>query len=184
MELKKFTLYQPKVAISGTLYLSDCLGNDWYSSQDKFSLSTMKIVFDDDGNIVSYSKDVSALWPISMSVTEVSMSQLPSGFPGDGLWVWDGSSVIKKKATLDEKKKNARLIRDQIKDQVGKVFNPGFTIKDKPLTDLQKEELLKYCISLSRWPKKADWPNIKLPKAPKWLISLVEIPQWPIKKSK
>ena len=51
--------------------LEDDSGNDWYDIQKKFSENTLKIVIDDDDNIISYSYDVSMLNPNGYSVCEL-----------------------------------------------------------------------------------------------------------------
>ncbi|MDJ4750770.1 hypothetical protein LD856_06520, partial [Salmonella enterica] len=46
-----------------------------------------------DGIICSCAKDVSMLYPVDMSVTEVEA--LPTGFDADLTWRFDGISIVK-----------------------------------------------------------------------------------------
>ncbi|RDH43348.1 hypothetical protein [Zooshikella ganghwensis] len=183
MELKNLKLYKPEIANPNTLYLCDDLDNDWYDSQIKFSRDTLKIVYDHKGVIVSHSEDVSSLWPVHMSVAEVETAQVPKGFfdKSEGQWVWDGSLISQKMVSLEEIKVKAREIRDNLKAQIDKMFSPGFTINDILLTDIQKDELIKYSLSLSKWPKEDKWPNVKLPKPPKWTKPFLKVSKWPEK---
>ncbi|HAG2519961.1 TPA: hypothetical protein G8V61_002653 [Salmonella enterica] len=91
--LNNLTRYTPDVSISGVIYLRDDKGNDWYESQSLFKEDTWKIVYDTDGVICSCSQDVSMLYPINMSVTEVE--KLPAKFEVDLTWRFDGARVVK-----------------------------------------------------------------------------------------
>ncbi|MEY0233517.1 tail fiber assembly protein [Providencia manganoxydans] len=62
------------------LVLEDEMGNDWYELQKNFEDDTLKILFDEDNRIVSYSFDVSTLTPTNLSIAEVSHQNLPSNF--------------------------------------------------------------------------------------------------------
>ncbi|EAZ3152275.1 hypothetical protein M8D79_003997 [Salmonella enterica] len=93
LTLKNLTRYTPETYISGVIYLRDDEGNDWYESQKLFREDTWKIVYGDDGIICSCAKDVSMLYPVDMSVTEVEA--LPAGFDADLTWRFDGTSIVK-----------------------------------------------------------------------------------------
>ncbi|EAS0613610.1 DUF4376 domain-containing protein [Salmonella enterica] len=90
--LNNLTRYTPDVSISGVIYLRDDKGNDWYESQSLFQEDTWKIAYDADGVICSCSQDVSMLYPINMSVTEVE--KLPANFEVDLTWRFDGENII------------------------------------------------------------------------------------------
>lgn len=62
------------------LVLEDEAGNDWYELQKNFKGDTLKILFDDNGRIVSHSVDVSTLTPTHLSIAEVSQKKLPKDF--------------------------------------------------------------------------------------------------------
>ena len=83
---KKFTEYKPEAKTFGetAVYLEDENGLDWYESQAKFSANTLKVMFDDNGLIVSSSRDVSSLFPLNCGVLEIDTKE-------DGL---NGSYVI------------------------------------------------------------------------------------------
>ncbi|HDC2657873.1 TPA: DUF4376 domain-containing protein [Salmonella enterica] len=90
--LNNLTRYTPDVSISGVIYLRDDKGNDWYESQSLFQEDTWKIAYDADGVIRSCSQDVSMLYPINMSVTEVE--KLPAKFEVDLTWRFDGENIV------------------------------------------------------------------------------------------
>ncbi|WPM85265.1 tail fiber assembly protein [Apirhabdus apintestini] len=98
MELKNLTIYTPDnqdnepdgVEIA---YLHDENGQDWYESQPEFSGDTMKIVYDDSGLIRSASMDVSTLWPVNASVTEVKPDSVPDGFAANGKWQYSDGEI-------------------------------------------------------------------------------------------
>lgn len=70
---KKFTEYKPETKTFGetAVYLEDENGLDWYESQAKFSANTLKVMFNDDGLIISSSRDVSSLFPLNCGVLEI-----------------------------------------------------------------------------------------------------------------
>lgn len=79
VEFKNFELGKPKLERDmilwekhGVSFIFDETGKDWYACQASFSSHTLKVAFDKDGIIRSISRDVSALWPIGLSVGEVS----------------------------------------------------------------------------------------------------------------
>lgn len=68
---KKFIQYQPETEKYGhCTYLKNADG-DWYEQQVNFKPDTLKILYDDDGKIVSTSDDVSKLVPVNLYVAEV-----------------------------------------------------------------------------------------------------------------
>ena len=75
------------------IYLKCSDGNDWYLSQKDFQPDTMKIAFNDDGVICAMSTDISRLWPVGLSVTEMNASEFPDGAEPDGTWILDGSKI-------------------------------------------------------------------------------------------
>lgn len=72
LHIKKFKTYEPSSnAIDGVLYLRSEDGKDWYEIQPQFSDNTLKVMFDDDGLVVSCSRDASSLFPVDCGVLEV-----------------------------------------------------------------------------------------------------------------
>ena len=70
--IKKFKTYEPSSnAIDGVLYLRSEDDKDWYEIQPQFSDNTLKVMFDDDGLVVSCSRDASSLFPVDCGVLEV-----------------------------------------------------------------------------------------------------------------
>lgn len=88
--LEALTLYKPdpippEYAGINALFLRTPDGADWYRAQIHFAPDTRKIAFSADGVVRCQHKDVARLWPIDLSVTEVSEESLPAGFPDSGL---------------------------------------------------------------------------------------------------
>ncbi|MTB46043.1 tail fiber assembly protein [Providencia sp. wls1950] len=68
---KKFERYIPNEDhYPNVVYLQNIDG-DWYKQQDSFSHETLKILYDDDGIIVSMHHDVSMLYPEGAYILEV-----------------------------------------------------------------------------------------------------------------
>ncbi|HID2484337.1 TPA: hypothetical protein ACXF9K_001459 [Enterobacter cloacae] len=91
--LKNFTLYTPLNARLGVMYLKSADGVDWYACQSEFSADTTKIVYTDDGKIISIARDISLLFPIDASVAEVD--DVPAGMDISGEWIFDGNAISK-----------------------------------------------------------------------------------------
>ena len=88
------------IAAQGGIYLISDGGDDWYESQQLFSPDTWKVVFDEQGNVTSVSKDVSLLYPINLSVAEVN--ELPEGFKLGDEWIFDGVCVKEKPLSKED----------------------------------------------------------------------------------
>lgn len=91
--LSGLTLYtpdNPAPAPAGAIFLKSEDDADWYQAQIHFAADTRKIGYDTEGLILIQNNDVSALWPIDMSVTEINETDLPAGFPvsGDAVVGW------------------------------------------------------------------------------------------------
>lgn len=70
--INKFKPYEPSSnAIDGVLYLKSEDEKDWYEIQSQFAKDTLKVMFDDNGLVISCSRDVSLLFPVNYGVLEV-----------------------------------------------------------------------------------------------------------------
>lgn len=105
MKYKNFTLYTPLENIGGVFYLKSDDNIDWYDAQKYFSAKTLKIAYDSDGIICIADTDASAIWPINLSVSEISPENVPENFTISEKWHWDGEHIIST-VTLDIAKKN------------------------------------------------------------------------------
>ncbi|EPE8323943.1 DUF4376 domain-containing protein [Escherichia albertii] len=105
MEYKNFTLYKPVENIDGVFYLKSESNTDWYEAQKYFSAETLKIAYDGTGRICIADTDASAIWPINLSISEVSLEDIPDNFSTNGKWKWDGEHIIST-VTITIAKKN------------------------------------------------------------------------------
>ncbi|MDU2224533.1 MAG: DUF4376 domain-containing protein [Haemophilus parainfluenzae] len=127
--IKKFTPYNPEVKPFGesAIYLKDENGLDWYESQAQFSANTLKVMFDDNGLIISSSRDVSSLFPLDCGVLEIDTEENNL----DGSYVINGKLVkIPKPSEFHQwngvewfipAEKKAELIRKQKDDIRAKI---------------------------------------------------------------
>ncbi|MGK3131169.1 hypothetical protein ACCW76_18415 [Pantoea sp. C8B4] len=100
VEFNNFQSGKPKLEYAvllwerhGVGYIFDEKGKDWYACQASFSNHTLKVAFDKDGIIRSISRDVSALWPVGLSVGEVSegIEEVDTS----GCWKYDKGMAFK-----------------------------------------------------------------------------------------
>lgn len=117
MNIKNFTPGAPKTPEQlelankhRVLFLFSEDGQEWYESQKQFVADTIKFAYDADGVIRSISRDISALWPVNMSVAEVANTTANRRADISGRWGFDGTDVI----DLMTPEKARRVKRDEI----------------------------------------------------------------------
>lgn len=167
MKLKKLTPYTPKIKeAANILYLKDADGNDWYESQEKFNPARLKIAYTDDGVIRSADYDVSALWPVNMSVAELDPAVLPKGLKADGIWKFDGNAVY------------------QDSDVPGnKIYERNIRLRDKYLTSASLIVFTIQCSAAAGNPRDGD--NEQLLQLQQYVDTLRDVdlsqvsPAWP-----
>ena len=70
---KKFERYTPDNLKYGTVSYSRNADGDWYEQQNNFAEDTLKILYDDDGRISAFTRDVSSLPdPAGFYVVEIN----------------------------------------------------------------------------------------------------------------
>lgn len=89
----------------GVIFLASEDGQDWYECQALFSDNTVKIMYDAEGIIralvdkpVPQRGDiyaVSMLWPVDMSVIEISVNDYPPDCQADGNWRYAEGNIEK-----------------------------------------------------------------------------------------
>ncbi|ECG1392260.1 TPA_asm: DUF4376 domain-containing protein [Salmonella enterica subsp. houtenae serovar 45:g,z51:-] len=92
------------------LFLFSEDGQEWYESQKQFAADTIKFAYDSSGVIRSISRDVSALWPVDLSVAEVPDTTANRRADISGRWGFDGTAII----DLMTLEKARRVKRDEI----------------------------------------------------------------------
>ncbi|EHQ3725826.1 DUF4376 domain-containing protein [Salmonella enterica] len=117
VNIKNFTPGNPKTPEQlelankhRVLFLFSEDGQEWYESQKQFAADTIKFTYDADGVIRSISRDVSALWPVNMSVAEVADTTANRRADISGRWGFDGENVT----DLMTPEKARRMKRDEI----------------------------------------------------------------------
>ncbi|ECI2309741.1 DUF4376 domain-containing protein [Salmonella enterica subsp. enterica serovar Infantis] len=117
VNIKNFTPGNPKTPAQlelankhRVLFLFSDDGQEWYEAQKQFAADTIKFSYDSDGVIRSISRDVSALWPVNMSVAEVADTTANRRADISGRWGFDGNDVI----DLMTLEKARRTKRDEI----------------------------------------------------------------------
>lgn len=166
--IHNFNLYRPEddnLLRLNALFIKSEDGSDWYESQKLFSPNTVKVVFNKaDGIIVSFSHDVSTLWPIGLSVAEVS--EWPEEATPNGKWCFIDGQVVPRIYTVDELREQANHKRDYLLEQAAKIIAPLQDAVDLDMaTEDEKDSLLawkKYRVLLNRIEISSaaniDWP--------------------------
>lgn len=157
MRFTNFKLYTPENPDIPNLnigYLISDEGTDWYECQSSFSEKTLKIVFDQHGLIRSYSKDISMLWPVGLSVTEIASEAVPTNLDITGNWMFDGEKIIPHQPSKEELMAEAEKKKTRLINEVSKSIAPLQDAVDLGIaTDKEKESLeqwKKYRVLLNR----------------------------------
>ncbi|GDX05722.1 tail fiber assembly protein [Buttiauxella sp. A111] len=169
--MKNFTSSVKQLDDIAVLVFTDEDGNDWYEAQKEFSKTSLKFMFDDRGNIVAASWDVSMLAPDNLSVSEIKKSSVPVTFFDEGTrWVFDGKKIRAFSYSPEElqqqaEDKRARLISNA-KENI--VVGQTKLALGRTLTDKQFNELntwLDY-IDLLEVVDISTAPDVKWPEVP------------------
>ncbi|MFV9180561.1 tail fiber assembly protein [Serratia marcescens] len=162
--LKKYTPDEPALG-TAVAYLRDEDGNDWYEHQKDFSADTVKVAYDTDGIIWAVARDVSMLWPIDLSVVEVSETDAPRGLSDTGEWVFNGKKIIPRTYTKEEYKAQAQAQKELLLDEANKKTQAWQTqLMLGIITDADKASL----ISWMEYVQKVQAVNVSLAPNIKW----------------
>ncbi|CAM4057539.1 tail fiber assembly protein [Xenorhabdus thuongxuanensis] len=167
---KKFVEYTPTSKPYGNcLYLTNA-GGDWYEQQQNFKPDTLKIAYDDDGIIRSFSDDASTLCPIGLYVAEIVKNDVPADFGWDHEWVFINGEITPRIQTPAELQQQAESQKQQLMFSAANSIAPLQDAVDLGMaTDAEKSALTawrKYRVLLNRVDC-ATVPDIQWPEPPK-----------------
>ncbi|WP_410733685.1 tail fiber assembly protein [Citrobacter freundii] len=167
----KFTSYTPDTTdkpkiIDGqnVLFLQDDKGNDWYDVIKLFDESkTLKIGYDDDGRVRTFTTNIHALFPVNLSVVELSATKANLRVTlGDDWFYQDGKlQQIRDYLADAEAERNSRMseatarinwLEDAQKD--GDISAD----EEQELTELRAYRTALRRLDLSTAPK-INWPD-------------------------
>lgn len=168
--LKNFQIYKSALhSGSSVLFLKDESGLDWYESQAGFSEETLKFVYDSNGIIISFDYDVSKLWPVGHSVSEISALEVPAGLDISGGWVFDGKVITTRVYSSAEYVSQAENQRESSMALAAAAIAPLQDAVDiGDATDEERASLQgwkKYRVALNRLDLTAA-PDIQWPEIP------------------
>ncbi|WP_193762793.1 tail fiber assembly protein [Enterobacter cancerogenus] len=137
-------------------------GIDWYECQNDFSSNTIKIGFDASGIIRTYANDVSMLWPVGFSVTEVALTELPEGFNILGEWFFNGEEIVPREYTDEEVRVQNEIKKQNLMALASTAIAPLQDAVDiGEATDIELSLLARwksYRIKLNRMRSGEAWP--------------------------
>ncbi|OTA20167.1 tail assembly chaperone [Xenorhabdus beddingii] len=109
-----FSTYKPHNAIEGVAYLVSSDKQDWYECQKLFASDTLKICFDENWVIRAFSYDVSALFPIGLSIAEIEREEVPDGFGWEQDWIYLNGKISLKIPSSEELRQQAESRKRQL----------------------------------------------------------------------
>lgn len=167
--LKKFTLYIPendeRVQL-GALFLKSAGGVDWYDAQRLYDENTLKIAYDDAGVICILAQDISMMWPVGLSVSEIAVASAPEGLAIDGSWLFDGKRVTKK--AVDYVAQAEKVKAEKLASAESRIARLSRATRLNMATDAEAAELEaleRYTVYLERLST-ATAPDIIWPEVP------------------
>lgn len=153
----------------------------WFSPKNNaFYPKALKEAYRNAGTLPDDLKDVSD--DAFMEFSGMPPAGKVRAADSQGLPCWADMSAPE--VSEDELKAQARKLRDDFILSTDRMLVEDYTINDIPLSDEQREGLLKVRASFKTWPNEDGWPKIALPEIPSWiLIEAVDngyvVPVWP-----
>lgn len=142
----KFTVYTPDIIdrpkiIDGqsVMFLQDDKGNDWYDVSKLFDESTtLKIGYDDDGRVKTFTTNIHAFFPVNLSVIELPATKANLRVTlGDDWFYKDG-----KLQQIRNHLANAEAERDnRMAETTTRINWLDDAQKDGDITDVEADEL-------------------------------------------
>ncbi|WP_338463862.1 tail fiber assembly protein [Franconibacter daqui] len=97
LTLNKFKQYTPEfmdLMNFRAIFLESEDGLDWYFHMSRFQADTLKVCFDENNIIRSFSYEADRLFPSGLSVTEVAAEKVPEGLNIHGGWILYNGEII------------------------------------------------------------------------------------------
>ena len=169
--LKNFVQYEPefKDFLFNAIFLQSDEGLDWYYHMSRFQADTLKICYDKNNIIRSFSNQVDRLFPLGMSVSEVDQTDVPEGLNIHGEWVWNGTKIIPRQLTREELIQQAETRRGELLAEASDVIAPLQDASDLGIAADEGAAMLllwkRYRVMLNRLDL-STLPDIQWPERP------------------
>lgn len=169
--LKNFVQYEPefKDFLFNAIFLQSDKGLDWYYHMSRFQADTLKICYDKNNIIRSFSNQVDRLFPLGMSVSEVDQTDVPEGLNIHGEWVWNGTKIIPRQLTREELIQQAETRRGELLVEASDIIAPLQDASDLGIAADEEAAMLllwkRYRVMLNRLDLSLS-PEIEWPERP------------------
>lgn len=153
----------------GLVFLFDDKDREWYASQRTFAANTLKIAYDKNDVICSITRDVSALWPLNMSVAEIEDNELSRSIDIYGDWKYIDGKPIHINPDTDPEQLESQ--REFLREEAIKRITPYMVrlLLKKELPESEKKVIDEWLEYIS----KLDAIEIKTSGEPEWPVSPV-----------
>ncbi|MDC6395599.1 tail fiber assembly protein [Enterobacter asburiae] len=130
---------------------------------------SLKICYDKNNIIRSFSNQVDRLFPLGMSVSEVDQTDVPEGLNIHGEWVWNGTKIIPRQLTREELIQQAETRRGELLAEASDVIAPLQDASDLGIAADEEAAMLllwkRYRVMLNRLDL-STLPDIQWPERP------------------
>lgn len=149
------------------VFLKDDNGNDWYQWLRTLSKETLKISFNPDSKeIVHFSYDASAIFPLNQIVIESAPENVPDEFTDAGENALGGTFIFKDGEIIAAPVDYVAEARSKKQELLTRANNVIYTLQDAVDLNMSTEEensslveWKRYRVLLNRVdPNKPDWP--------------------------
>ena len=117
LTLKNLTSYIPEhrdLIMPGAYFLQTEDGLDWYYHLTRFSDNTVKIAYDSNGVVRFIESDPSMIWPVNLSVVELSPANVPPEADISGNWSFLNGNVVPRIYSSSERIARAEAERERL----------------------------------------------------------------------
>lgn len=166
LTLNKFEQYTPEYIdlMIMAIYLQTDDGLDWYFHMSRFQADTLKVCYDENNIIRSFSYEADRLFPLGLSVSEVAASDVPEGLDINGGWIYHSGDI--RPAPVDyvavaEKQRNSEMTAatERINDLTAAQQDGDITAgEESELASLRGYRSALRRLDLSTAPD-IDWPE-------------------------
>lgn len=166
LTMKGFRRYKPENSIhpENVPHYMDDQGRDWYEWRYHFRDDTMKVVYDEDGCVVSFANSAEFMAPFDYTISEVPLSEVPEAFTIDDQHSWhyfEGRLV----QSLGGRDSKIRALRESTLAATDFMMVP-----DYPLGDEKRAALTALRKSLRDITDEPGYPEVVFPELPDYVL--------------
>lgn len=169
LTMKGFRRYTPENSIhaANVPHYMDDQGRDWYEWRYNFREDTLKIIYDEDGMVVSFADSAEFMYPMDFAITEIPKSEVPAAFTIDveHSWHYINGKLVQ---TANGRDLKIRELREAVL-----AATDFMVVADYPLDEDNRATLLELRKALRDVTKTDGYPNVAFPEVPPFVLDVL-----------